>query len=619
MSLSTIKNKYIIEKILFLIPAKKRLPIIENSKKLNNKLDYLPLTYNKLFNFVKLKIDEFFKSEVIEVKLIKDEKDDSTIQKLSQKISSTFLNKNISINFKHLLDEILFDALESENVYYMTDSTLISKNKKLNNYGYKKNIIKFDDEFCKLIDNGFTFNNNEVYGISIKFKNTNIDNLNLINKLFKNIQYLELDFWGFFNNFDDTEIEPIFHSLILFAKNNPIKIFVFSDNTERTMKFIEQFRIFSKYLIYLDKLYFDKYFRNYLSESFIRNERENGNFDKISKLEDPNEIIRNYFKKFDNNNKITVLNMYVENPCDITARPEGGSFVNLATSSEKFNLIGKFNNLEEFVLSYPWEASYYYYFDSGKTLSRALSHLKNLKNVVFRRNIYLLSPLSLLNVEKASFISKEDYESDVYNYNQLILKTEMLNNIKNLEIKEGDECIYKNKILKFQFYEYRIDYFIAKSDNYPGMKNIEQLIIIVSEINLEKMEINKYSRIENLIKCTCNQKNNLQKIVIDYLRCDICKLIEILSDYCMSYNTLKNIELTGMVEPNDIDKVLDNIIKIKNQNVNIIIKIFDNNIQEIISNNEKKKNGLSFENIDKQYKTGYPKYENVLVKFVQIK
>ena len=72
MSLSIIRNKYIIEKILFLIPAKKRLPIIENSKKLNNKLDYLPLTYNKLFNFVNLKIDEFFKSEVIEVKLIKD-------------------------------------------------------------------------------------------------------------------------------------------------------------------------------------------------------------------------------------------------------------------------------------------------------------------------------------------------------------------------------------------------------------------------------------------------------------------------------------------------------------------------------------------------------------------
>ena len=34
--------------------------------------------------------------------------------------------------------------------------------------------------------------------------------------------------------------------------------------------------------------------------------------DKISKLEDPNEIIRNYFKKFDDNNKITVLNMFIE-------------------------------------------------------------------------------------------------------------------------------------------------------------------------------------------------------------------------------------------------------------------------------------------------------------------
>ena len=88
----------------------------------------------------------------------------------------------------------------------------------------------------------------------------------------------------------------------------------------------------------------------------------------------------------------------------------------------------------------------------------------------------------------------------------------------------------------------------------------------------------------------------------------------------MSYNTLKNIELTGIVEPNDIDKVLDNIIKIKNQNVCIIIKIFNNNIKEIISNNEKMKNGLSFENVSVQIKTGrYPFYKDKLGKLIQIK
>ena len=616
MSLSIIKNKYIIQKILLLIPAKKRLPIIEKSKVLNDKLDYIPLTYNKLFNFVKLKIDEHFKSKVIEVKMIKD---DSTIIEIEQNISTPFLNKNKSNNFKDLLDEVLFDALESQNVYYLTHSELIRKNKKLNDYKYNKNIIKFDDEFCKLIDDGFTFNDNKVCGIIIKFSNLNIDNLKLINEIFKNIHYLELDFWNFFNEFNDIEIEQIFLCLNIFAKNNPIKDFVFSDNTERTYKFTELFRNFSKYLIYLDKIYFDKYFSNGKSDSFIRNERENDNFDIISKLEDPNKIIRNYFKKFDNNNKITVLNMHLDNPCDITSRPDGGSFYDIATPSEKFNLIGKFNNLEEFVLSYSWSADYYFYFDSGKTLPKALSYLKNLKNVVFETNIYLLSTLSLLNVEKASFISKyEDSSNDANYYNLLMLNTEILNNIKNLEIKEGEEFIYKDKILKFKFNsKYRIEKFIEQRDNYPGMKNIEQLIIIVNNINKDEIKIEKNNRIENLIKCVCKQKNNLQKLVINYLCCDISIIIEILCNYCMSYNTLKNIELIGIIEPNDIDKALDNIIKIKNQNVDIIIKILDNDIKEVISNNEKMKNELSFEATKMQIPKTYGKDE--FVDLIQIK
>ena len=118
-----------------LIPAKKRLPIIEKSKVLNDKLDYFPFTYNKLFNLVKLKIDEFFKSKVLEVKIIKDE---SAVIEIKENISNAFLNKEISTNFEDLLDEILFNILESENIYYLTDSTLISKNKKLNDIEYKK-------------------------------------------------------------------------------------------------------------------------------------------------------------------------------------------------------------------------------------------------------------------------------------------------------------------------------------------------------------------------------------------------------------------------------------------------------------------------------------------------
>ena len=199
-----------------------------------------------------------------------------------------------------------------------------------------------------------------------------------------------------------------------------------------------------------------------------------------------------------------------------------------------------------------------------------------------------------------------------------MLNTEILNNIKNLEIKEGEEFIYKDKILKFKFEsKYKIENFIEQRDNYPGMKNIEQLIIIVANINKDKIKIEKNNRIENLIKCVCKQKNNLQKLVINYLCCDISIIIEILCDYCMSYNTLKNIELIGIIEPNDIDKALDNIIKIKNQNVDIIIKILDNDIKEVISNNEKMKNELSFEATKMQIPKTYGKDE--FVDLIQIK
>ena len=606
MSLLKIRAKFILQEIIFLIPSKKRLAIIENSKVLNEKLEYLPLTYNKLSNFVELKTDEFFESKENKVKIVSDD----TILKIASKIKI-----NISPNFKDLLREILIEVIKAKDIYYLTDSTIIKKYQRLNEYKFNKNIIKFDDEFCKLIDDGFIFNKDEIYGISIKIADIkNINKLKLLKKIFKNIQYFELDFCDFFNNFNDLEIKKIFSPINKFAKNNPIKILVFQDNTERTWEFTRQFENFSSYLIYLDKVYFTKYFNNSESKAFITTAHKNNDEDILSEIESPNLIINNYFNEF--SDKIKILNMNISNPCDIEEKSTDGSFIDLATRSEGFSSIGRFKNLEEFVLSYSWKGSPYFPFDSEQTLAEALGNLKKLKNIVFKGNIYLLKTLSLLNVENAYFISHDDIDYFEKNESYIILNTEMLNNIKNLEINLFNECLYKNKTLKLL----TIDDIIELNENYPGMKNIEELNIIITGIDIyDLMKIEKNVKIENLIKCTCKQKNNLRKIVIDYLRCDISKIIEILCDYCMSYNTLKNIELTGIVEPKDINKVLDNIIKIKNQKVDIIIKILDNNIKEIISNNEQMKNALSFENVYMEIKISCYTNEKAIVKLIQIK
>ena len=54
MSLLNIKSKFILYDILFQIPIKKRLEIINGSKKFYKKLEYFPITkelYDKLFNY----------------------------------------------------------------------------------------------------------------------------------------------------------------------------------------------------------------------------------------------------------------------------------------------------------------------------------------------------------------------------------------------------------------------------------------------------------------------------------------------------------------------------------------------------------------------------------------
>ena len=45
-----------------------------------------------------------------------------------------------------------------------------------------------------------------------------------------------------------------------FVKNNPIEVFIFKDDTERTLSFVESFQKFSKNLIDVCVFYMDKHF-----------------------------------------------------------------------------------------------------------------------------------------------------------------------------------------------------------------------------------------------------------------------------------------------------------------------------------------------------------------------
>ena len=72
--------------------------------------------------------------------------------------------------------------------------------------------------------------NNKIICIKIKIKDININKLDSLNGIFKNIHYLKLDFSDFFNNFNDEEITQIFSYLNEFAKENPIEIFCLKDN-----------------------------------------------------------------------------------------------------------------------------------------------------------------------------------------------------------------------------------------------------------------------------------------------------------------------------------------------------------------------------------------------------
>jgi len=514
-------------------------------------------------------------------------------------------NKELSTNFQELIKEIFIEILRFKNIYLSHDYSDVENYKKINNFYFYNNIINFNDSFYNILNNenvSLLFNNDKIFGIIIKIANININNLGILNKIFNNIHFLMLDFYDFFNNFNDLEIEQIFNYLDEFVKNNPIEIFVFKDNTERTLSFIESFQKFTEHLNNLNKFYMNKYFKNKKSEKIIREAFKNDNEQILSVLEDPNLILENYLKNI--NDKINILNLNISNPCSINGDPGDGSFISLATSSEAFTIISKFKSLEEFALLYDWPGEYYFGFGGSYSLAESLNSIKTLKKLIFKENDYLLQALSLIKVENAYYIAKYSSPSEITKYYPKIIETEMLGNIKNIEIEIYNSCEYKNKILKYEIFEDIIDLYLnCECEKMPGLKNIDQLILIIKPNYFRSNE--KCENLTNLILNACKENNHLKKITFNYVFYDISRIIEILYYYCCSNDTLKDIELTGRVEVNNLNKILNYILAIKEKKINIVINIsniLDNKFKETILSNQYIINGkLSIEKNFIQY------------------
>lgn len=183
-----------------------------------------------------------------------------------------------------------------------------------------------------------------------------------------------------------------------------------------------------------------------------------------------------------------------------------------------------------------------------------MNSIKTLKNVIFKNYDFLLKALSKIKVENACFISNTFFGSQTENL-KAIIHTEMLNNIKNIEIKidkfNSNFVSYKDKILKYVILETEIkDFFYCNCSNMPGLKNLEQLFIKIVYYNKDFYgDKNDYSKnLSNLILCACKQNNHLKNIYINYISCELNEIMKILNDYCNSNDTLKNIELFGKVE-----------------------------------------------------------------------
>ena len=585
MSLLNISNKFIIYNIFFHLPVERRLKIINCSKAYYNKLEYLPITkkmYNKITIYMNHQINEKFKNYRYKesfYKILSSNVLENIIANLKIKY-----NRELSTNFQELIKEIFIELLKSKNIYLLYDYLDAENYKNINKFFYHNNIINFNDSFYKILNNelkNIIYNNNKIFGIAIQIRNIDINNLDKLNEVFNNIHFLLLDFSDFFNNFNDLEMEQIFNYLDEFAKKNSIEIFFFNDDTERTLSFIENFQKFTEHLYHLNKFYMNKYFKNRNSKKIIKEAFKNDNEQILSLLEDPNLILHNYLKKINNN--INILNLNISNPCSINGDPGNGSFISLATGNEDFSIFSKFQNLEELVLLYDWPGEYYYGFGSN-SLINSLNSIKTLKNVIFKENDYLLKALSSIKVENAYFINTTSCESEVTTYYPCIIETEMLNNIKNIEIKIASVCEYKNKILKYDLYDGNVDlYFNCDCEKMTGLKYIDQLIIKIRCYMQYNQECQNFT---NLILNTCKQNNHLKKIIFNYICYDLNGILEILYNYCSSNDTLKNIELTGKVEVNDINRVLDYILKVKEQKVDIVVNILENEIKETILNNQ---------------------------------
>ena len=600
MSLLNISNKSIIYDIFFSLPIERRLGIINCSKAYYNKLEYLPMIkkmFDKIIIYMNNQIDEKFKKNCDYKETLYKIISSDVLENIIANLKIKF-NRELSNNFQELIKEMFIEILKFKGIYLSNDYSDFENYKKINKFYYHNNIINFSDSFYNILTNenmSLLFNNDKIFGIIIKITNININNLGILNKIFNNIHFLMLDFSDFFNNFNDLEIDQIFNYLDEFVKKNPIEIFDFIDNTERTLSFVENFQKFTENLNNLNKFYMTKYFKNRKSKKIIREAFENDNYEILSLLEDPNLILKNYLENI--NDKINILNLKISNPCSINGDPGNGSFISLATGSERFTIISKFQNLEEFVLLYCWPAEYYYRFDGSDSLANSLNSIKSLKKVIFLKDDYLLKALSSIKVENAYFIGEYYSSSEITKYYPRIIETEMLNNIKNIEIKINSLCEYKNKILKYDMSEDDVDnFFNFDCEKMPGLKNIEQLILIIRAFSFPK----KCEYFTNLILNACNQNNHLKKIIFNYIFYDISKILEILYYYCGSNDTLKNIELAGEVELNNINKILDYILKIKEQKIDIVVyisNILENKIKEAILNNQNIINGkLSIEN-----------------------
>ena len=244
MSIFELKNKYIFHDIFFKIPLKRRLAIIDSSKACYNKLDYFPITksmYAKITNLISDRIKpKNYDTKEDRLKLFSYD----LLVKLVKDIENKF-KKNLTNNFQELIRELIFDKLTSENIYLnKEDFSEFKEYKSVLKFNYFNNIITFDDSFCNILTDELKnniYNNNKIYGIKIKINDIQINELNSLNSIFKNIHFLVLDFSQFFNNFNDIEITQIFYYLDEFIKENPIEIFYFIDNTERSFSFIENF------------------------------------------------------------------------------------------------------------------------------------------------------------------------------------------------------------------------------------------------------------------------------------------------------------------------------------------------------------------------------------------